>query len=89
MVPSIGEMTGGPLINKAINPEPSKSMIVFSSHANEQEGYAALFKGLIAAFRNPSHHKFLDNVSREQALQICAFIDNMLAALGSAQVASQ
>ncbi len=86
LVPSIGDMTGGPLINKAINPEPSKSMIVFSSYANEQEGYASLFKGLIAAFRNPSHHKFLDTVTREQALQICAFIDNMLAALGSAQV---
>jgi Protein of unknown function (Hypoth_ymh) len=87
-VPSIGDMTGLPLVGKAINPEPSKSMIVFSTNPSEQEGYANLFKGLMGTFRNPSHHKFLETVTREQALQICAFIDNMLAALEGAEVKS-
>ncbi len=85
-MPSLENMTGTPLVGKAINPEPGKSLIVFSDNASEQEGYANLFKGLMGAFRNPSHHKFLDTVTREQALQICAFIDNMLAALESAQI---
>jgi Protein of unknown function (Hypoth_ymh) len=77
---------GATLIGKAVNPEPSKSRIVFSDTASEQEGYAALTKGLILAFRNPSHHRFLELVSREQALQICAFIDNVLAALKLADI---
>jgi hypothetical protein len=85
-VPSLGEMTGMALVSKAINPEPSKAMIVFSDKPSEQEGYANLFKGLMGTFRNTSHHKFLETVTREQALQICAFIDNMLAALESAQI---
>jgi hypothetical protein len=85
-IPSLEEKTGMALFGKAINPEPSKSMIVFSSNPSEQEGYANLFKGLMGTFRNQSHHKFLETVTREQALQICAFIDNMLAALESAQI---
>jgi hypothetical protein len=85
-VPSLENMTGLPLVGKAINPEPSKSMIVFSTNPSEQEGYANLFKGLMGTFRNQSHHKFLETVTREQALQICAFIDNMLAALEGAEV---
>jgi hypothetical protein len=85
-LPSLGDLTGMPLVGKAVNPEPTKAMIVFSGNSSEQERYAALFKGLMGAFRNPSHHKFLETVTREQALQICAFIDNMLAALESAQI---
>jgi Protein of unknown function (Hypoth_ymh) len=87
-VPSLKYMTGMPLVAKAINPEPLKSMIVFSNNPSEQEGYANLFKGLMGTFRNQSHHKFLETVTREQALQICAFIDNMLAALEGAEVKS-
>jgi Protein of unknown function (Hypoth_ymh) len=85
-VPSLEGMTGMPLFGKAINPEPSKSLIVFSITPGEQGGYTHLFKGLMGAFRNQSHHKFIEGVTREQALQICAFIDTMLAALATAQV---
>jgi Protein of unknown function (Hypoth_ymh) len=77
---------GANLVGKAINPEPSKSRIVFSQTASEQEGYASLFRGLISAFRNPTHHRFMETVTREQALQICAFIDNMLLALDLAEI---
>lgn len=84
-VPDHAGMTGLPLVMKAMNGEISKSKLAFSDVAGEQEGYVNLFKGLIGAFRNQSHHRFLENVTREQALQICAFIDNMLAVLGSAK----
>lgn len=85
-VPDQAGMTGLPLIMKAMNAEVSKSKLAFSDVAGEQEGYVNLFKGLIGAFRNQSHHRFLENVTREQALQICAFIDNMLAVLASAKI---
>ena len=84
-VPDHSGMNGLPLIMKVMNPEVTKSKLVFSDVAGEQEGYVNLFKGLIGAFRNQSHHRFLENVTREQALQICAFIDNMLAVLSSAK----
>jgi Protein of unknown function (Hypoth_ymh) len=84
-VPDHAEMTGLPLVMKAMNAELAKSKLIFSDVAAEQEGYVNIFKGLIGAFRNQSHHRFLENVTREQALQICAFIDNMLAVLASAK----
>jgi hypothetical protein len=70
---------------KAMNAELAKSKLIFSDVAAEQEGYVNIFKGLVSAFRNQSHHRFLENVTREQALQICAFIDNMLDVLASAK----
>ena len=84
--PDHAGMTGLPLVMKAMNSEVSKSKLIFSDIAGEQDGYVNLFKGLIGAFRNQSHHRFLENVTREQALQICAFIDNMLAVLASAKI---
>jgi hypothetical protein len=86
MIPEFTGEIGLTLVGKAINPEPSKSRILFSDVSAEQEGYAAIFRGLIGAFRNPTHHRFIHDITREQALQICAFIDNMLSALKLAQV---
>ncbi len=74
------------LLNRAIKSDPATSKIRFSDNTSEQEGYAAIFRGLFGAFRNPSHHGFLAEVSREQALQICAFVDNMLSALNKAVI---
>ncbi len=85
--PQFSAETGAVLINKAIKQEQSDSVIVFSQDANEQHGYASLFRGIVAVFRNPSHHQLLDNVTREEALQICAFIDNLLRLLNNATVA--
>jgi Protein of unknown function (Hypoth_ymh) len=85
-LPEFAADFGTPLVGKAINPEPAKSRIIFSQNASEQEGYASIFRGLISAFRNPTHHRFMETVTREQALQICAFIDNMLLALDLAEI---
>ncbi len=76
------------LVGKAINGELSKTRIKFSDNPSEQDGFASIFRGLIGAFRNPSHHRFIESVTREQALQICGFIDNMLAALETAEIVS-
>ncbi|MCD1633723.1 TIGR02391 family protein [Martelella mediterranea] len=87
-VPALATEIGTGLVNKAIKSDPTLSPIKFSNSASEQEGYAAILRGLVGAFRNPSHHRFLTEVSREQALQICAFIDNMLSALDQAEISN-
>ena len=85
-VPEFVKDAGKTLVNKAMNADTSISKIKFSDDNSEQEGFVNLFRGMIGAFRNPSHHRFSENVSREQALQICAFIDNMLALLETAEI---
>jgi Protein of unknown function (Hypoth_ymh) len=85
-IPEFASDIGTVLVGKAMNGELAKTRIRFSDNPSEQDGYVSIFRGLIGAFRNPSHHRFLENVTREQALQICAFIDNMLAALETAEI---
>lgn len=85
-VPDLETVIGAALVGRAMHKEPDKSRIVFSEVVNEQEGYTALFRGMISAFRNPSHHRFMETVTREQALQLCAFIDTLLLALEVAKV---
>ena len=88
-LPELSADSGLALVGKAINNNPEKTRLRFSDQGAEQEGFAAIFRGLVGAFRNPSHHRFLTGVSREQALQICAFIDNMLSALEKADIIDQ
>ena len=83
--PECSDEIGIRLVNAAIKNNPNDSPVKFSDDQNEQEGYASIMRGIVGAFRNTSHHRFLANVSREQALQICAFIDNLLAALDLAE----
>ena len=85
-VPHAKDEVGIKLVNAAIKNSPADSPITFSDNHSEQEGYASIMRGIVGAFRNTSHHRFLANVSREQALQICAFVDNLLAALEMADV---
>lgn len=86
--PQFADEIGIKLVNSAVKNSPGDSPICFSDHASEQEGYASIFRGIVGAFRNTSHHRFLAHVTREQALQICAFIDNLLAALELAEIRS-
>ena len=86
LLPDLVSVYGLVLFGKAVNSDPTKTRIKFSDIPAEQQGYADLLRGVVGAFRNPSHHRFLANVSREQALQICSFIDNLLAALQLASI---
>jgi uncharacterized protein (TIGR02391 family) len=79
-------LVGASLINTYIKSDPSVTVIELSADASEQEGFANLFRGIMGAFRNPSHHRFIEGIDREHALQICAFIDNLLQVLRTAKV---
>lgn len=85
-VPHLSDEIGIKLVNGAVKNAPQDSPICFSDNASEQEGYASILRGMVGAFRNTSHHRFMTHVSREQALQICAFVDNLLAALELAEI---
>ena len=66
------------LINKAIHPKIEETILKFSDKADIQEGYSFLFKGIMSNYRNPTHHSLSFECSREYALKICAYIDELL-----------
>jgi hypothetical protein len=79
-------LSGAALVNAYIKSDADKSVIRVSPDRGEQEGLASIFREVVGAFRNPSHHSFIEDITREQALQVCAFIDNLLWLLGESDV---
>ena len=77
------------LVNTIVKSKLSETLLKFSDTPDEQEGYANILRGIVGAFRNTSHHGFMENITREQALQVCAFIDNLLTAIELAEVRNQ
>lgn len=71
-------LIGLPLISKAVHPKIEETILKFSDKADIQEGYSFLFKGLISNYRNPTHHTLSFECSREYALKVCAYIDELL-----------
>ncbi len=61
----------------AIAFKSSGPVIRLSDDADEQDGYQYLARGLFAVYRNGTHHR-LAEMSREEAIGICAFIDAFL-----------
>ncbi len=70
---------GVDLVAKALNPDPNKAIIKVSNDPSEQEGVFNLCKGVILAFRNPTHHKLTDQFDEKDALRFISTIDLLLA----------
>lgn len=74
----IEDMLPAALVSTVLNPDPQKAIIVFSTKKNEQEGFHAVCRGLVLAFRNKAHHRLSDKFSQADALKFCGFIDTVL-----------
>lgn len=79
-------LVGKKLIDKAINSDPNESVLIISQDKSEHEGIAHICRGIVGAFRNPTHHHLLDHYTREDALRLCGFIDQLLAIIEKATV---
>ena len=71
-------LVGLKLVSKVIHSKLEDTILKFSDDPNIQEQYAALFKGIIGVYRNPTHHGLDYECSREDALKFCSYIDLLL-----------
>jgi len=78
--------TGVQLINAVIRPKVAESKLMLSTDDQEQDGYANMMRGMMLAFRNPTHHSLVDSFTREDALKVVAFIDKLLRVIDTAKV---
>ena len=76
------------LVNNALNADRSKSVLIVSENNEEHEGFCHICRGIMLAFRNPTHHYLSDSFEREDALKFTAFIDNLLKILHKCKVVS-
>ena len=74
----LNTLNGVDLVNKAINSVYDKTVLQLSDDPDEHEGFAHICRGIVLSFRNPTHHKIVAGITREDALKICAFIDKLL-----------
>lgn len=76
---------GVDLINKVLNADLNKTILRVSNNPDEHEGFCHISRGMMLTFRNPSHHQLTDEVSKEDALKLCGFVDVLLSILDKAE----
>ncbi len=79
------KLKGVNLVNKVLNPDLTKTILKVSDEPDEQQGFCDVCRGIMLAFRNPTHHQLTDKFTREDALKFCGFIDVLLSMLDKAK----
>lgn len=82
----IKKMNPVQLVGKALSPNPDEAILVVSDERSQQEGIHSICKGLMLAFRDPTHHELNDKLTRNDAIKFCGFIDTVLALVDGATV---
>jgi len=73
------KLVGENLVGYAFNEDISKTVLrIASNDADDQRGFTQILRGIVAAFRNKTHHHIVNNFSREDAMRVCGFIDVLL-----------
>ena len=65
-----------------------KLVLVASENNDEHEGFCHICRGIMLAFRNPTHHYLSDSFSREDALKFTVFVDNLLKIVDKCKIIS-
>jgi len=78
------QLTGVQLVNAVLKSDPGQTVLKVSDDSGEHEGFCHICRGVMQMFRNPTHHHITDKFSREDALKVCAFVDNLLRVLDDA-----
>lgn len=82
-------LTGTSLANNYVKARVEDSTIVISSDPDQQEGFSNVLRGMMLAFRNTTHHSPSNTWTREDAYQVCAFVDYLLKRLEAATVSGR
>lgn len=82
-------LTGTSLVNKVLNADLSKSILITSDVKEEHEGIGHICRGIMLSYRNPTHHHLTNNISRAEALRITGFIDILLKVIDESKLAGQ
>ena len=78
-------LIGIPLVSKAVHSKIDETILKFSDKPDIQEGYSYLLKGIVSNYRNPTHHSLSYECTRECALKICSYIDELLKVIESSE----
>jgi uncharacterized protein (TIGR02391 family) len=71
-------LVGENLVGYACNADLAKTVLKMSNNSDEQRGFTTILRGIVPAFRNPTHHHVTNTFTREEALRVCSFIDVLL-----------
>lgn len=74
----LNDLQGIQLINKALNSKLDESILKLSNNPQIHEGISQICRGIVLAFRNPTHHTIIEKYPRTDALKFCAFVDIIL-----------
>jgi hypothetical protein len=85
VIPEDKERVGEPLANKLLS--PNKPVVVISDKPTERAAFHKIVVGIIAYFRNPSHHFLDDKTKWSLAWSVVGIIDSLLSQLENSYIA--